>query len=107
MTMRRHSLWSSARAGAALALIAGGMLGAAQPAYAITLDQARAQGQVCEQPDGYLRALDSSAEVQNFVKRINSERTIAYAEVAAQSGLPAEAAAQTAFQKKLSQFACQ
>lgn len=59
--------------------------------HAINLDQAKNQGLVCEQPNGYLKPTGSATpEVSNMVKDINSKRKAEYTRIAEQHGVTAE-----------------
>ena len=53
-----------------------------QPAVAIDLNSARAQGLVRETVAGYLAPVKSSPEVQKLVKNINAERKQVYQQIA-------------------------
>lgn len=56
-------------------------------AWAISLDDAKNQGLVGEQLNGYLGAVKSTPEVNALVKKINSKRREAYAETARNAGV--------------------
>ncbi len=58
----------------------------ALPAFALDLDSARKQGLVGEQPDGYVGAVQNTAEVSALVKEVNAKRRAAYEAVAKQNG---------------------
>jgi uncharacterized protein YdbL (DUF1318 family) len=78
------------------AAFAGALLlvfGAAAPAAALDLDQARAAGQVGERPDGLVGAVspDANAEVRGLVETINRARLDAYRALAQKEGTPLEA----------------
>lgn len=64
--------------------------GTAAPAAAQSLDQLRAQGAVCERPDGLLRALSSDPTVQQTVDRINQERLATYRRLAQEKNATVE-----------------
>ena len=53
-----------------------------QPAFALDLDSARAQGLVRETAAGYLVTVKSTPEVQKLVKNINAERKQVYQNIA-------------------------
>ncbi|MCO6430404.1 MAG: YdbL family protein [Deltaproteobacteria bacterium] len=55
-----------------------------QPAYALSIDEAKAQGLVGETTTGYLAAVkqDASLEVATLVKEINNQRRREYAQIA-------------------------
>lgn len=67
--------------------------GAAAPAAALDLDQARAAGQVGERADGLVGAVspDANAEVRALVDNINRARLDAYRALAQKEGTPLEA----------------
>ncbi|WP_176793599.1 DUF1318 domain-containing protein [Rhodospira trueperi] len=54
----------------------------APPAAAQSLDQLRANGAVCERPDGLLHALSSNGAVVQQVDTINRQRLAAYEKLA-------------------------
>ena len=53
-----------------------------QPAFALDLDSARAQGLVRETAAGYLVTVKSTPEVQKLVNNINAERKQVYQQIA-------------------------
>ena len=58
-------------------------------ANAIELDQAKSAGSVGEMPTGYLGIVgNSTAEIQELVTRINSERHKRYEQIALENGTP-------------------
>ncbi len=61
-----------------------GLAGLPQAAWAITLDEAKNQGLVGEQPNGYLEAVkpDAPAEIRALVADINAKRRQKYQEIA-------------------------
>lgn len=61
----------------------------ATPAFALTLDEAKAQGLVGEQSSGYLGIVTASpnAAIQDLVKDINSRRKTLYIEKAKKAGV--------------------
>ncbi len=63
-------------------LILFGLLLICQPAFALDLDSARAQGLVRETAAGYLVTVKSSPEVQKLVNNINTERKQVYQQIA-------------------------
>lgn len=71
---RKHSTDSFRSIAACLLLSIG------PTALALDLDSAKSQGLVCEQADGYLRAL--SGEASSIVDQINRQRAAAYADIA-------------------------
>lgn len=56
-------------------------------AWAISLDEARASGLVCEGPDGLLRQRGGGADVAALVDRINARRMSAYRDTAQREGV--------------------
>lgn len=62
----------------------------AAPAWAISLDDAKAKGLVGERLDGYIGAVSSnpSPEVATLVSTINAARKSEYAKIAAKNGQP-------------------
>lgn len=56
-------------------------------AFAVELDQAKDQGLVGEQTDGYLGVIKPSKEVQALVDDINAKRRQKYLELAQQNNL--------------------
>lgn len=58
------------------------------PADALTLDEARAQGLIGEQPNGYLGLVpgQSNAQASTLVEQINAKRRAAYQSVADSNG---------------------
>ena len=61
---------------------------------ALDLDSARSSGKVEEQADGYLKALDASA--QTLVSDVNAKRKAHYEEVAKKTNVPVEEVAKAA-----------
>lgn len=61
---------------------------AAMPAMALELHDARAQGLVGEQADGYATALKPSAEVNALVGQINAKRKAEYTRISKENGQP-------------------
>ncbi|MFQ3219405.1 MAG: hypothetical protein ACI8R9_000725 [Paraglaciecola sp.] len=72
-------------------------------AFAIDLDNAKDQGLVGEQTNGYLGAVVSNAEIQALIIDVNAKRKAKYAELAAKNNLELEQveklAAKKAFDK--------
>ncbi len=71
-------------------------MGAAGPALALTLDEARASGQVGEMPNGYVGVVRSGPGVQDLVDSINARRREHYKEIADEEGAPMAAVEQRA-----------
>lgn len=61
---------------------------AAVPAFALELHSARAAGQIGEKADGYVTALDGSAEAQALASDVNEKRRAHYAEISQKNGQP-------------------
>jgi uncharacterized protein YdbL (DUF1318 family) len=76
-------------------------LALAAPAWALTLDEARSQGVIGEQADGYVAVVPgkSSAEATRLAGEVNAKRKAHYAEIAARNGTPVEAVAALAGKK--------
>jgi len=69
-------------------------------AFAISLQDARAQGLVKEQADGYLAANGApSPDVAKLITDVNSERRRTYEQVARETGVAIEAVGQSAAEK--------
>ena len=86
---------------AAIAAVAGAILGVALPSAALDLDAAKAQGLVGEQTDGYVAAVSASPapDVQALVADVNAKRRTAYQEIAQKNGTKVEDVAVLAAQK--------
>jgi hypothetical protein len=77
-------------------LVLGGLLGAAlagpallaTDAFALDLDQAKAQGLIGERQDGYVGQVSGGGDVAALVNQVNIERRAAYESVATQNGIP-------------------
>ena len=68
----------------------------AGPALAMTLDEAKAAGQVGEMPNGYIGVVRSDPGVQDLVDSINARRRERYKEIADSEGAPMAAVEQLA-----------
>lgn len=64
------------------------LVGLSSPSWAVDLEQAKAQGLVGEQSDGYLGAIRRSPEVNALIASINAQRRAKYLEIAARNGAP-------------------
>lgn len=62
----------------------------ALPAYALDLHSARASGQVAETPEGYVRAVKSSPEVDALVAEVNAKRKAEYTRISKENGQPVD-----------------
>lgn len=71
----------------------------AQPAWAITLDEARQKGRVGETLSGYIAAREQDNETLALVKRINEGRSVQYQRLAQQNNLTTSDVASIAGQK--------
>lgn len=60
------------------------------PAYALDLHSARASGAVAETPDGYVKAVKSSPEVDALVAEVNAKRMAEYTRISKQNGQPVD-----------------
>jgi len=68
-------------------------------AFAISLDQAKAQGIVGERLDGYLGAVQQTPEATQLVEEINAKRHASYEEIAKKNGAAIQAVELLAAQK--------
>ena len=68
--------------------LAVSLLFSAAPAFALTLEEAKAQGLVGEQQNGYLGAVQASpaSEVERVVNEVNQKRKEKYFEIAKKNG---------------------
>lgn len=72
------------------------LLGAAFPAWALDLHEARRSGQIGEQRDGYAAALQSNATINALVADVNAKRRTEYARIAKEKGQTVEIVAKVA-----------
>ena len=70
------------------------------PALAMDLQGARAQGLVGEKLDGYVQAIDGSA--QTLVDEVNAKRKAEYARISAENGQPVSVVAKIAAEQIIS-----
>jgi len=76
------------------------LLTLAVPALGLDLDEARTQGLLGEQADGYVGIVASSTpELEKLAADINGKRKAHYADIAARNGTPIEAVAALAGKK--------
>ncbi|NQV70544.1 MAG: YdbL family protein [Pseudohongiella sp.] len=70
-------------------------------AYAATLQEAKAQGLVGEQRDGYvgLVVANAPADIVALVRDVNNQRRQLYQQIAQQNGIPVEQVAALAYEK--------
>ncbi|GAC25154.1 YdbL family protein [Paraglaciecola mesophila] len=71
-------------------LLAASSLLFASMSFAIELDDAKAQGFVGEQTDGYLGAVVSKPDVIALIKEVNDKRKQKYAQLASKNNLTLE-----------------
>ncbi|MBV8044916.1 YdbL family protein [Pluralibacter sp.] len=83
-----------------MVLLSLGLL--SQPAMALTLNEARAQGRVGETLSGYLAPLKQDKETLALVKQINAARSENYQQLADSNNLPVDEVAKMAGQKLVS-----
>ncbi|MCF8483539.1 MAG: YdbL family protein [Rhodospirillum sp.] len=63
-------------------------LAAVAPALAMSLDEARSQGLICEATDGLIRATGGGGDVQALVNSTNAQRMQVYQASASKEGVP-------------------
>ena len=74
----------------------------ASSAFALSLDEAKANGLVGEKPNGYLGAVNSSnAEAQSLIKDVNQKRRQAYEDIAKRNGTNIQAVETLAGEKAI------
>jgi uncharacterized protein len=98
--MKRHKFLTSVLAATAAMALAGSAL-AQSPQAKATVDQAKAQGVVGEQSDGFLGFVSGGgdAAVQAAVAEINAGRAQLYRDAAARNGVTVAAAGASAFEQ--------
>jgi uncharacterized protein YdbL (DUF1318 family) len=86
---------------AALLLLCSSLF--AGPAFALSLNEAKAQGLVGERVDGFVGIVvaDPPADVRQLVEQVNRQRREKYDEVAKQRGVPLDAVAKITGEKQL------
>ena len=62
----------------------------ATPAFALDLHSARSSGVVAETPDGYIKAVQPSAEVNALVAEVNAKRIAEYTRISKENGQSVE-----------------
>jgi uncharacterized protein len=84
-----------------LLLLCSGLF--AGPAFALSLNEAKAEGLVGEKIDGFVGTVvaDPSAEVRELVEQVNRQRRQKYDEVAKERGVPLDAVAKITGEKQL------
>ena len=74
----------------------------ASSAFALSLDEAKANGLVGEKPNGYLGAVNpSNAEAQALIKDVNQKRRQAYEDIAKRNGTNVQAVKTLAGEKAI------
>jgi uncharacterized protein YdbL (DUF1318 family) len=73
----------------------------AVPAFALSLDEAKQQGLVGEQPDGYLGARSQDDAVKSLVSEVNNKRKELYQQIAAKNNTPVGAVEALAGEKAI------
>ncbi|WP_298774103.1 YdbL family protein [uncultured Shewanella sp.] len=71
-------------------------------AFALSLQDAKMQGKVGEQQNGYLGVVKTSPEVNKLTKRVNDERRSSYQRIAKKNGIPLAEVANLAAKKAIS-----
>jgi uncharacterized protein YdbL (DUF1318 family) len=84
-----------------LTLILFALLLICQPALALDLQTAKAQGIVAETATGYLAAVKATPEVQQLVDSINGKRRQMYQQIAQRNKTPLNAVEQLAGKKAI------
>lgn len=89
-----------------MSLIAALLISISTPVFAMDLQQAKAQGLVGEQPNGYLGVVKATPEAINLANDINERRRAAYEKIARENGTTLDQVAaitgQTAIDKSAS-----
>ncbi len=67
-------------------LLALSILSLSSPAFALDLNQARTQGIIGEQRDGYVKVLKPSADAQALANEVNARRKEEYARISRENG---------------------
>ena len=67
-----------------ISLVLTGLVGGA-PAWALSLEEAKAKGLVGEKPSGYLGVVSGGGDVQALVNDINQKRRQAYEDIASRN----------------------
>jgi hypothetical protein len=71
-------------------------LGIAAPAFALDLQDARAQGLVGEKLTGYVAAVKASGDVNALVSEVNAKRKAEYQRISTSNGQPVDVVAKLA-----------
>lgn len=85
-------------------LLAVLMIAFAAPAFADSLNDARAAGQIGERPDGLVGAVspNASADIKSLVQATNAKRLEKYQQIGAEKGVPADQVGAIAGEKIIS-----
>lgn len=85
-------------------LLAVLMIAFAAPAFADSLDDARAAGQIGERPDGLVGAVspNAPANIKSLVQATNARRLEKYQQIGAEKGVPADQVGAIAGEKIIS-----
>lgn len=85
-------------------LLAVLVLAFAAPAFADSLNDARAAGQIGERPDGLVGAVNpnASADIKSLVQATNARRLEKYQQIGAEKGVPADQVGAIAGEKIIS-----
>ena len=62
----------------------------ALPVWALDLQSARSSGAVAETPEGYIKAVNPTPEVNALVADVNAKRKAEYARISAENGQPVD-----------------
>lgn len=62
----------------------------AMPALALDLHEARSSGQVAETPEGFIKAVKPSPEVDALVAEVNAKRRAEYQRISKENGQPVD-----------------
>lgn len=81
------------------------MLVFSMQAFALSLDAAKSQGLVGEQPNGYLGVVKATPAAVQLVSDINAKRRQAYERIAQQNGITVEQVEKLAGQKAIAKTA--
>lgn len=74
-------------------------------AFAMTLDQAKSQGLLGEQPDGFLGVVKATPDAVALAQEVNQKRRDAYLSIARKNGISLEQVAALAGQKAIERTA--
>ncbi|ABV37307.1 uncharacterized conserved protein UCP025560 [Shewanella sediminis HAW-EB3] len=83
-----------------LLVLAAGLL-LSLNAFAISLQDAKSQGLVGEQPNGYLGVVKSNPESNSVAKQVNAKRKTHYQKIARKNGISVDDVAKLAAEKAM------